>query len=84
MGRVQPSDINREAGNMTHTARAIETPGLALFVRPENSRWTWTLMSLDAEIAARGEADDRETAWRTGEFAAAAVGALGRVARRAF
>ncbi|MDO9338247.1 MAG: hypothetical protein Q7T61_17790 [Caulobacter sp.] len=41
-------------------------------------------MDLDAQVAASGQAQDRETAWRTGEFAAAAVGALGRVGRRSF
>ncbi|MCE3290797.1 MAG: hypothetical protein K0R83_2809 [Caulobacter sp.] len=60
------------------------TEGFALFVRPENSQWVWTLMDLEARVAASGQAADRETAWRTGEFAAAAVGALGRVGRRSF
>ncbi|MBI1408235.1 MAG: hypothetical protein GC145_19155 [Caulobacter sp.] len=69
---------------MPHCAQIAADPGFALFVRPENSRWIWTLMNLDAEVAARGEAADRETAWRTGEFAAAAVGALGRVGKRSF
>jgi len=55
-----------------------------MFVRPENQRWTWTLMNLDAKVAASGQAENRETAWRTAEFAAAAVGALGRVAKRNF
>jgi hypothetical protein len=60
------------------------TEGFALFVRPENSQWVWTLMDIEARVAASGQAEDRETAWRTGEFAAAAVGALGRVGRRSF
>ncbi|NBB14216.1 hypothetical protein GVN21_02465 [Caulobacter sp. SLTY] len=64
---------------MTHTP-----DGYAMFVRPENQRWTWTLMNLDAKVAASGQAENRETAWRTAEFAAAAVGALGRVAKRNF
>ena len=62
-----------------------QTPdGYAMYVRPENQRWTWTLMNLDAKVAASGQAEDRESAWRTAEFAAAAVGALSRVARRSF
>lgn len=64
---------------MTHTP-----DGYAMFVRPENQRWTWTLMNLDAKVAASGQAENRESAWRTAEFAAAAVGALGRIGRRSF
>jgi hypothetical protein len=41
-------------------------------------------MSLDADVAAKGEAEDRETAWRTGEFAAASVSAFAKVGRRWF
>jgi hypothetical protein len=63
---------------------ATRSGGYALYVRPEKGRWTWTVMNLDAVVAARGNADDRETAWRTGEFAAASVGALARVGRRSF
>jgi hypothetical protein len=64
---------------VTHTP-----DGYAMYVRPENQRWTWTLMNLDAKVAATGQAEDRESAWRTAEFAAAAVGALNRVAQRSF
>jgi hypothetical protein len=58
--------------------------GYALYVRPEKDRWVWTVMSLDADVAAKGEAEDRETAWRTGEFAAASVSAFAKVGRRWF
>ena len=69
---------------MTPDPSTRSSPGYALFVRPENARWTWTVMTLDGVAAARGEADDRATAWRTGEFAAASVGALSQAARRRF
>lgn len=54
----------------------------ALFVRPQAQAWTWTVMSPEAEVAAKGEALDRESAWRCGEVAAAALGALHRAAKR--
>jgi len=69
---------------MTPIPPAPTNTGYALFVRPENARWTWTVMTLDGVAAARGEAADRATAWRTGEFAAASVGALSQAARRRF
>jgi len=69
---------------MTPMSPARNSPGYALFVRPENARWTWTVMTLDGVPAARGEAADRATAWRTGEFAAASVGALSQASRRRF
>jgi hypothetical protein len=69
---------------MIPTSPPQNSQGYALFVRPENARWTWTVMTLDGVPAARGEAQDRATAWRTGEFAAASVGALSQAARRRF
>jgi len=58
--------------------------GYALTVEAASQRWTWALSHLDARVAARGEAPNRETAWRSGLLAANAIEALGAVARRRF
>lgn len=58
--------------------------GYALTVESDDRRWTWALSHLDARVAARGDAPDRETAWRSGLIAANAIEALGNVGRRRF
>lgn len=58
--------------------------GYALTVEPEDQRWTWALSNLDARVAAQGEAPDRESAWRSGMLAGAAIEALENVGRRRF
>lgn len=63
-------------------SQTLSEPGYALFVRPKADRWSWTVMTLDARVAARGQSDDRDSAWRNGEVAAATLGALKRAARR--
>ena len=47
-----------------------------------NDVWTWQVMDFDARVAASGLAPDRESAWRSGLFAAGAVGSLARIGRR--
>ncbi|MFA7261547.1 MAG: hypothetical protein WC068_00880 [Caulobacter sp.] len=56
--------------------------GYAIVVQPEQDRWIWALMDLDAVIAASGTADNRDSAWRCGTLAAATIAALRRGARR--
>ncbi|MDP1737763.1 MAG: hypothetical protein Q8L23_10005 [Caulobacter sp.] len=56
--------------------------GYAIVVQPEQDRWIWALMNLDAEITASGAAGDRDTAWRCGTLAATTIAALDR--RRRF
>ncbi len=58
--------------------------GYALTLESGDQRWTWALSNLDARVAARGEAPDRETARRTGMLAGAAIQALENVGRRRF
>jgi hypothetical protein len=67
---------------MSMSSLTLNEPGYALFVRPKAGRWNWTVMTLDAEVAARGQCEDRDSAWRNGEVAAATLGALRRAARR--
>lgn len=62
-----------------------QTPGgYALTVESREQRWTWALNGGGARVAARGEAPDRETARRSGMFAATAIEALENVGRRRF
>lgn len=56
--------------------------GYAIVVQPEEDRWVWALMDLDAVIAVSGRAADRDSAWRCGSVAAATIGALERARRR--
>lgn len=56
--------------------------GYAIVVQPEQDRWIWALMDLDAVIAASGTADNRDSAWRCGALAAATIAALRRGALR--
>ncbi|MFZ5671110.1 MAG: hypothetical protein ACOY4K_16600 [Pseudomonadota bacterium] len=56
--------------------------GYAIVVQPQGARWQWALMNLNAEIAASGAADDRDSAWRCGAVAACAFGALDRARSR--
>lgn len=58
--------------------------GYALTVESGDQRWTWALSNLDARVAARGEAPDKESAWRSGMLAGAAIEALEHVGRRRF
>jgi hypothetical protein len=55
----------------------------AVVVHAGNDAWTWEVMDFEARITASGLAPDRESAWRSGLFAAGAVGALARIGRRA-
>ncbi|WP_426032090.1 hypothetical protein [Caulobacter sp. DWP3-1-3b2] len=55
----------------------------AVVIHAGNDAWTWQVMDFDAGVAASGLAPDRESAWRSGLFAAGAVGALARLGRRA-
>ncbi|MBC7667785.1 MAG: hypothetical protein H7236_04815 [Gemmatimonadaceae bacterium] len=55
----------------------------AVVIHAGNDAWTWQVMDFDARVAASGLAPDRESAWRSGLFAAGAVGALARLGRRA-
>jgi hypothetical protein len=54
----------------------------AVVIHAGNDEWTWQVMDFDARVAAQGEAPDRESAWRSGMFAAGAVGAFARIGRR--
>ncbi|CAN5509630.1 hypothetical protein BH10PSE4_BH10PSE4_28520 [soil metagenome] len=54
----------------------------AVVIHAGNDAWTWQVMDFDAQVAASGLAPDRESAWRSGLFAAGAVGALARLGRR--
>jgi hypothetical protein len=54
----------------------------AVVIHPGNDAWTWQVTDFEARVAASGQAPDRESAWRSGLFAAGAVGALARIGRR--
>jgi hypothetical protein len=56
--------------------------GYALVVQPDQNRWIWALMDLNAVITASGTADNRDSAWRCGSVAAATFAALQRGRRR--
>ncbi|EJL36540.1 hypothetical protein PMI01_00971 [Caulobacter sp. AP07] len=60
----------------------IQVRDYAVVIHAGNDEWTWQVMDFDARIAASGLAPDRESAWRSGLFAAGAVGALARIGRR--
>jgi len=62
----------------------LAASGYALRIAPGEQRWTWAISNPQARIAARGEAPDRETARRSGMFAATAIEALASVGRRRF
>jgi hypothetical protein len=59
----------------------IQVRDYAVVIHAGNDEWTWQVMDFDARIAAQGEAPDRESAWRSGMFAAGAVGAFARIGR---
>ena len=61
----------------------IQVRDYAVVIHAGNGHWTWQVMDFDARVAASGLAPDRESAWRSGLFAAGAVGALARIGRRA-
>ncbi|MDO9222157.1 MAG: hypothetical protein Q7U20_00415 [Caulobacter sp.] len=61
----------------------VET-GYAIVVQPDQDRWVWALMDLDAVVTASGAAGDKDTAWSCGAFAAATIAALKRASRRRF
>ncbi|ATQ43200.1 hypothetical protein [Caulobacter mirabilis] len=65
---------------MSHTE---QHNGYAVVVQRAADRWSWAINDVDANIAASGEAADRETAWRTGVVAADVIGRLQRARRRA-
>ena len=56
--------------------------GYALVVQPEQNRWVWALMDLDAVVTASGTAEDKDSAWKCGAVAAATFAALQRGRRR--
>ena len=56
--------------------------GYAIVVQPDQDRWVWALMDLDAVIAASGTAANKDSAWKCGSLAAATIAALTRGARR--
>lgn len=56
--------------------------GYAIVVQPDQDRWVWALMDLDAVIAASGTAANKDSAWKCGSLAAATIAALKRGARR--
>lgn len=58
--------------------------GYAIVVQPDQDRWVWALMDLDAVITASGAASDKDTAWSCGALAAATIAALERAGRRRF
>jgi hypothetical protein len=58
--------------------------GYAIVVQPDQDRWLWALMDLDAVVTASGAAGDRDTAWKCGSLAAATISALERAGRRRF
>ncbi|HYE43336.1 MAG TPA: hypothetical protein VEA15_08065 [Caulobacteraceae bacterium] len=55
----------------------------ALEVHPGEDRWHWSV-TMPGKVAARGDAPNRDAAWRCGELTAAAIGAFGRIGRRRF
>lgn len=61
----------------------IQVRDYAVVIHAGNDEWTWQVMDFDARITAHGGAPDRESAWRSGMFAAEAVGAFARIGRRA-
>ena len=58
--------------------------GYAVALTPHGAAWTWSVYDLDGEPSGSGREVDRESAWRSGLFAAGAITALRRVARRRF
>lgn len=65
--------------------RNVKPPGgYDLTVESGGQRWTWAVSRPDARVAARGDAPNQETAWRSGLIAANAIEALGSVSRRRF
>lgn len=56
--------------------------GYAIVVQPDQDRWVWALMDLDAVIAASGTAASKDSAWKCGSLAAATIAALRRGAQR--
>lgn len=58
--------------------------GYAIVVQPEQDRWVWALMDLDAVITASGAARDKDSAWKCGALAASTIAALNRTGRRRF
>lgn len=60
----------------------VQMNDYAVVIHAGNDAWTWQVMDFEARVAASGEAPDRESAWRSGLFAAGAVGGLARIGRR--
>jgi hypothetical protein len=60
----------------------IQVRDYAVVIHAGNDEWTWQVMDFDARVAASGAAPDRESAWRSGLFAAGAVSGLARISRR--
>jgi hypothetical protein len=67
---------------MTQTNES--TAGYAVMLSPRDRYWFWSVYDLDGQARATGQDTDREAAWRSGMFAAAAIGALARVGERRF
>lgn len=58
--------------------------GYAVMLSPHDKYWAWSVYDLDGHPRATGRDTDREAAWRSGLFAAGAIGALERVSNRRF
>lgn len=58
--------------------------GYAVMLSPREKDWAWTIYDLDGEARAAGRDTDRQAAWRSGLFAAGAIGALERMGERRF
>lgn len=58
--------------------------GYAVMLTPHDASWIWSVYDLDGEPRGSGRDVDKESAWRSGLFAAGAISALKRVSRRRF
>ena len=58
--------------------------GYAVMLTSHESSWIWSIYDLDGEPRGSGQEADKESAWRSGLFAAGAISALERVSRRRF
>jgi hypothetical protein len=58
--------------------------GYAVMLTPRDQYWSWSVYDLQGQSQAAGQDTDREAAWRSGLFAAGAIGALERVGSRRF
>lgn len=58
--------------------------GYAVMLSPDDKYWCWSVYDVDGRPRATGRDTDREAAWRSGLFAAGAIGALERAGNRRF